>query len=70
MKSEGEKVIHVRVKAILHDTLKRMCVETGMTQTQIISQYLTYLRRKQHCPKWVLGGHTENDKFQLDPYFR
>lgn len=64
--TQGTKIIYVRVKANLHDTLKRMCIATGLTQAAIIEQYLAYLRNKQHVPAWVLTEKTTNDKFQLD----
>jgi hypothetical protein len=66
MTNQGTKIIYVRVKANLHDTLKRMCIATGLTQGQIISQYLAYLRKKQHIAQWVLTEKTQDDKFQLD----
>jgi hypothetical protein len=37
----------------------------GMTQTEVISQYLQYLKRHQLQSKWVLNERSE-PKFQLD----
>jgi len=65
MAMEGDKVIHVRVKAALHKTLKRICVDMSMTQTEVISQYLHYLKRHKLQSKWVLNERSD-PKFQLD----
>lgn len=43
-KSQGKKSIHVQVPADLHDTLSRLSIDTGLSSTAIITQYLQYLQ--------------------------
>ena len=43
-KSQGKKSVHVQVPVELHDLLSRLCIDTGLTATAIITQYLEYLQ--------------------------
>ncbi len=64
-KSIGKKSLHVQVPAALHDTLARLCIDTGLSATAIITQYLQYLQSKHHKKREVINEKSNTD-FTLD----
>ncbi len=65
-KSQGKKSIHVLVPVELHDMLMKLCVDTGMTVTAIITQYLKHLKSKKTKNRIILDGQTNDPDFRLD----
>lgn len=64
-KIQGKKSLHVQVPADLHDVLGRLCIDTGLSATAIITQYLQYLQSKHYKKREVLNGQSNSD-FKLD----
>lgn len=64
-KTQGKKTVHVLVPADLHDTLSRLCIDTGLSATAIITQYLQYLQSKHYKKREVLREGSTTD-FKLD----
>lgn len=64
-KSQGKKSIHVQVPVDLHDTLGRVSIDTGLSATAIITQYLQYLQAKHYKKREILNERSDTD-FKLD----
>lgn len=64
-KSQGKKSIHVQVPAELHDVLGRLCIDTGLSATAIVTQYLQYLQSKHYKKREALNA-SSNTNFSLD----
>lgn len=64
-KSMGKKSVHVQVPADLHDTLGRVCINTGLSATAVITQYLRYLKAQYPKKKEPLNEKSATD-FKLD----
>lgn len=64
-KSMGKKSVHVQVRADLHDTLRRLCIDTGLSATEIVTQYLQYLHVQHYKKREPLNAKSHSD-FKLD----
>ena len=64
-KKPVKKRLNVEVSIDLHDMLKKLCVDTGLTATEIIVQYLEYLQKKHYKQRQVLD-ESSTTEFKLD----
>ncbi len=64
-KSQGKKSLHVQVPALLHDTLGRVSINTGLSATAIITQYLQYLHAQPANKRIPLNAKSPQS-FKLD----
>lgn len=64
-KSQGKKSLHVQVPADLHDVLGRLSIDTGLSATAIITQYLQYLQAQHYKKREPLHAKSTTD-FKLD----
>lgn len=64
-KNLGKKSINMDIPADLYDMLRKLCVDTGLTATSIVVQYLEYLQKQHYKRRQVLNEHSESD-FKLD----
>lgn len=64
-KTQGKKSLHVQVPADLHDMLGRLCIDTGLSATAIITQYLQYLQSKHYRKREPINEKSDSD-FKLD----
>lgn len=64
-KSQGKKSLHVQIPVDLHDVLARLSVDTGLSATAIVTQYLQYLQSKHYKKRDVLHEKSASD-FSLD----
>ena len=63
-KVEGKQTLNVRVPVKLYMTLKRVSLNTGLSQTEIITQYLRYLDKKHYAQREPINEHSDQD-FEL-----
>ena len=61
----GKKSLHVQVPADLHDVLGKLCIDTGLSATAIITQYLQYLQAQHYKKREPLHEKSTAD-FKLD----
>ncbi len=53
---KGTKAINMRVDSDLHDTLMHLSIELNITATEIVSQYLKYLKKNK---RKLLNEHSK-----------
>ena len=67
VKSMGKKSLHVQIPVELHDTLAKICIDTGLSATSIITQYLKFLRSRKKKNREILNATTSTKcSFRLD----
>ena len=66
--NDGVTTLHVRVAKSQHTMLKKLAIDTGLSVTDIISQYLDYLQRLKPTIRQqeILHEEGSKDMFQLD----
>lgn len=65
MRKSTQRSITLNLEADIHLTLKKISAETRMSMTEIVSQYIRYLRKQRNKKKGLLNEHTESE-FELD----
>lgn len=56
-KREPQKCLNIRISARLHDMLKKLSVDAQLSCTDIITQYLEYLRKlKINAPGRIINN--------------
>jgi hypothetical protein len=65
MKSEGFKVLTIRVPAKHHLMLKKLAADLGVTSTDIIANYLDWLS-EQHWKKRTTINADSKEKFDVE----
>lgn len=59
------KVLNIRIDSELHDMLMHLSIELNITATEIISQYLKYLKAKYKTKRKPLNESSNTDNFTL-----
>lgn len=67
-KTEGSKFLSVRVPLSAHDMLKKLAIDSGLSITEIIMQYIRFLRKKHWKHRsLLLENQAQASKFRLTP---
>lgn len=61
----GKKALNIDLPIELHDILKKVAIENGLTVTAVIVQYIQYLRQKRYNQRKALNGKSKAN-FTLD----
>ena len=64
--NEGSKSINVRVPASLHVLAKKICLDYGISITDLIVHYLKYLQKKTKSERQLLDAKSKATDFTFD----
>lgn len=65
LKKQPQKQLIVRIAEKDHDLLKMLAIHTGLSMTQIISQYCAWLRSQNWRKRYALHGGINEDAKEL-----
>lgn len=65
MRPDGTKQLHVYIPNELHDMLRRLSIQTGISATQIIVRYLEYLKSHHYKKRTPLDEQCD-EVFKLE----
>ncbi len=66
---KGYKAVHAWVPGHLYEMLRKLAVDSHLSVTQVVVQYLEYLQRQQWQCRRPLHGHSERSFELVEPDF-